>query len=72
VRKFIVLTTLVGAGLLVGNAYAYNCTSVAQYVNGSSYATGAIVKNVNHACQHTVGGCTAGDSPSSVQNKMTS
>jgi chitinase len=52
------------AGLLMAaESHAYNCTGVAQYANGGTYATGAIVKNgaSAHAYSCTVGGwCTVG------------
>lgn len=58
--KTLMLAALV-PGVLASKAFAYDCSSVAQYVDGSSYATGAIVKNAGSAYQCTVGGwCTVG------------
>lgn len=49
-------------GLFIAQqSYAYDCAGLAQYVNGTSYANGALVKNVNHAYRCEVGGwCTVG------------
>jgi len=42
-------------------SHAYDCTSVPQYVNGSTYATNAIVKNGGNAYRCDVGGwCSIG------------
>jgi hypothetical protein len=50
------------AGLLLSTtAHAYDCSQLPQYVNGSTYAAGALVKNVNKAFSCTVGGwCSVG------------
>src|SRR5688572_15233629 len=49
------------AGLLSTTAHAYDCSQLASYVNGSTYATGARVKNLNKAFSCTVGGwCSVG------------
>lgn len=63
-KKLSSLALLGAAGLLMAaESQAYNCTGIAQYVNGSSYVTGNIVKNgaSAHAYSCTVGGwCTVG------------
>jgi predicted chitinase len=47
--------------LFAGQAYAYNCSGVAQYSNGSSYNTNSIVQNLGIAYRCTVGGwCSVG------------
>lgn len=42
--------------LLAGQSYAYNCTGVAQYVDGRAYANGAIVQNAGAAFSCKVSG----------------
>ena len=47
--------------LLSATAHAYDCSQLPQFTNGSAYATGARVKNVNKAFSCTVGGwCSVG------------
>jgi chitodextrinase len=42
-------------------SHAVDCTSLPQYVNGSTYATGAVVKNIGNAYRCDVGGwCSVG------------
>lgn len=49
------------AGFFTAQAQAYNCTGVAPYQAGGSYATGALVQNNGNAYSCTVGGwCTVG------------
>lgn len=50
------------AGLLLSaTAQAYDCSQLPQFTNGSTYAAGARVKNVNKAFSCTVGGwCSVG------------
>lgn len=61
-RKISTLMLVSSAGLLFSTAaQAYDCSQLPQYVNGTSYATGAQVKNVNKAFSCTVGGwCSVG------------
>ena len=56
------LMLMSSAGLLWSTtAQAYDCSQLAQYVNGSAYTTGALVKNVNKAYRCTVSGwCSIG------------
>src|SRR6478735_5427606 len=42
--------------VVAAQSFAYDCSTVPQFANGSQYATGAVAKNVNHAYQCTVGG----------------
>ncbi len=52
---------LLFAVLLTSQAYAYNCSGVAQYVDGHSYTTNTIVQNGGSAYRCTEGGwCSIG------------
>lgn len=61
-KKISKLMFISSVGLVLpAAAQAYDCSQLTQYANGSSYATGALVKNVNKAFRCTVGGwCTVG------------
>ena len=60
-NKIISLALLGTASLWAAHSQAYNCTGVAQYVDGSSYTAGAIVQNQGSAYQCTVvGWCSVG------------
>lgn len=49
------------AVVLTSQAYAYNCSGVAQYADGHSYNNGSIVQNGGSAYQCSVGGwCSVG------------
>jgi chitinase len=58
--KALILLCLLGSASQVSYA-AYNCTGVANYVDGSTYANNAIVQNGGSAYSCTVGGwCSTG------------
>lgn len=52
---------LIIAMMFAGQVYAYNCSGVAQYADGSSYSDNSVVQNLGIAYRCTVSGwCTLG------------